>query len=93
VNVVLRRRCPDPGTADALRAAVAADNPEYVTVVRDGADLVIRVTTASPASARLTLEDLLACLSAAERAIAVAAAEPPGRPGPSEPPTGAPGAK
>jgi hypothetical protein len=69
VTVVVRHRCPSVAIAHALRAAVAADNPPYVTVELDGPELVVRLTTASAASARTTLEDLLACLSAAERAL------------------------
>jgi hypothetical protein len=39
-----------------------------VQVAVEGADLVVRVTAVSAQSARATLEDLLACLGAAERA-------------------------
>jgi hypothetical protein len=75
VSVVVRHRCPSAATARALRAAVAADNPPYVAVELDGPDLVIHLTTASASSARTTLEDLLACLSAAERALPASAAD------------------
>jgi hypothetical protein len=54
--------------AQRLRAAVAADNPSFVGIDVEGNDLVVRVRSDSPASARATLEDLLACLGAAERA-------------------------
>jgi hypothetical protein len=37
-----------------------------VTVEADGADIEIRLSASSAASARTTLEDLLACLRAAE---------------------------
>jgi hypothetical protein len=69
VTVVVRHRCPDAATARALRAAVAADNPPYVSLEVEGSEMVVRLTTASAASARATLEDLLACLSAAERSL------------------------
>jgi len=46
-----------------------------VTVDRDGSDLEIRLTSTSAASARATLEDLLACLQAAERARRAGAGE------------------
>ena len=65
---VVRRSCATPEEATRLRAAVAADNPSFVQVEVDGTDLVVRVTAASAASARATLDDLLACLGAAERA-------------------------
>jgi hypothetical protein len=67
VTVVVRRRCRDHREADALRSAVVADNPEYVEVTAEGPELVVRLTAPSAASARTTLEDLLACLKAAER--------------------------
>lgn len=63
----MRRTCASAAEARRLRAAVAADNPPFVRVEVEGTALVIRVTAASPESARATLEDLLACLSAAER--------------------------
>jgi len=46
---------------------VAADNPSFVSVEADGNDIEVRLTASSAASARTTLEDLLACLRAAER--------------------------
>jgi len=66
VTVVVRRACANRTLAERLRAAVAADNPAYVAVTVEGTDLEIRLTSASAASARATLEDLLACLKAAE---------------------------
>ncbi|MGI0130159.1 MAG: KEOPS complex subunit Pcc1 [Thermoplasmata archaeon] len=65
----MRRACASAAEAERLRAAVAADNPSFVRVEVEGSTLVIRVTAASAESARATLEDLLACLSAAERAM------------------------
>ena len=44
-----------------------ADNPSFVTVEAHGSEIEIRLTASSAASARTTLEDLLACLRAAER--------------------------
>jgi len=66
---VVRRRCADRAEATALRTAVVADNPPYVTVEVENAELVIRLSATSAASARSTLEDLLACLKAAERTM------------------------
>jgi hypothetical protein len=51
-----------------LRRALAVDSPEFVRLTVEGADLVLATTAASAASARATLEDLIACLQAAERA-------------------------
>lgn len=50
--------------------AVRADNPEFVTVESVGNDIEVRLTARSAASARATLEDLLACLRAAEQTAA-----------------------
>jgi hypothetical protein len=72
VTVVVRRRCRDPREAEALRAAVVADNPSYVAVTAEGSELVVRLTAPSAASARTTLEDLLACLKVAERTAGAA---------------------
>jgi hypothetical protein len=68
VSAVVRRACANPTEAERLRAAVVADNPAYVSAEVDGSDLVLRVAASSAASARATLDDLLACLGAAERA-------------------------
>jgi len=69
VTVVVRRRCADAAEATALRTAVVADNPPYVHVSAEGSDLEIRLSASSAASARVTLEDLLACLQVAERTL------------------------
>lgn len=69
MTAVVRRRCSDAAAARALRAAVAADNPAYLTVRVEGSDLVVELTAPSAASARATLEDLMACLKAAERTV------------------------
>ena len=66
MTVSVRRSCASPELAERLRAAVAADTPEYVEVAVRGTELEIRLRAASAASARATLEDLLACLKAAE---------------------------
>jgi len=56
--------------------ALRADNPSFVSVEADGREIEVRLTARSAASARATLEDLLACLRAAER-TAVDASPPP----------------
>lgn len=70
MTAVVRRACASPREAERLRAAVAADNPSFVRVEVEGSELVIRLTADSAGSARATLDDLLACLGAAERANA-----------------------
>ena len=67
MTAVVRRRCASAAEAERLRGAVAADNPAYVSVAGEGSELVVRLTAPSAASARATLDDLLACLGAAER--------------------------
>ncbi len=68
MTVVVRRRCRSPAAARALREAVQADTPDFVRLLVRGSTLTIRLEAASAASARATLDDLLACLGAAERA-------------------------
>jgi len=69
VTVSLRRACRSPAEARLLQESVRADTPEFVEMGIDGASLTIRVVARSAASARVTLEDLVACLQAAERAM------------------------
>jgi uncharacterized protein with PIN domain len=76
VSVSLRRRGTDAAEAEALRAALAADNPSYVDVTAHGPELNIRLTAKSASSARATLEDLMACLQVAEQARRAGASEP-----------------
>ena len=80
MTVVVRRRCADAAEAAALRAAVVADNPPYVHVSAEGADLEIRLSASSASSARITLEDLLACLQVAERTLRAGRETPPTNP-------------
>jgi len=68
VTVVVRRTCRTPRAARALLEAVQADTPDFVSLRVTGARLTVRLTATSAASARATLDDLLACLGAAERA-------------------------
>lgn len=65
----LRAACDRPAAARALRDAVGADTPEFVHLAVRGSDLEVRLTAATAASARATLDDLLACLKAAEQAV------------------------
>jgi len=58
--------------------AVRADNPSFVSVETDGTSIEIRLTAKSAASARATLEDLLACLRAAEKTAADGTIASPG---------------
>jgi len=55
---------------------VRVDNPPFVSVETQGNDIEVRLTATSAASARATLEDLLACLRAAERTATDGAVAP-----------------
>jgi len=76
VTVELKRTCRSPAEARALLAAVKADTPGFVRLDVDGAVLLVGVAARSAASARATLEDLLACLRAAERSLEAAPLPP-----------------
>ncbi len=72
MTVELRRTCASAEEARRLAAAVAVDDPAHVTVVAEGDALLVRVEPASAGSVRATLDDLLACLAAAEAAARTA---------------------
>lgn len=76
MTVSIARTCADPAEAELLARAVSADDPAYVQVVRDGSRLTFLVEGARAASVRSTIEDLLACLQAAERARRTALGAP-----------------
>jgi len=59
--------------------AVRADNPEFLSVEVQGPVIEVRLTAPSAASARETLDDLLACVRAAERTAMTPAARPKDR--------------
>jgi hypothetical protein len=68
VSVRLERRYPSRREAERVGRSVAADNPEFVVTKVLGNRLTIDVSGGSPASVRMTLDDLIACLGAAEKA-------------------------
>lgn len=68
VDVTLEREYSSEEEAAALLQALEPDRPEYLESAREGARVRFRVVAESAGSARATLEDLLAALSAAERA-------------------------
>jgi hypothetical protein len=72
VTVALRRPYASSEVARRIAAALGADNPAFVRVRVEGSALAIELTVPSPGSARATLDDLLACLQAAERAVLAA---------------------
>ncbi|HTT16889.1 MAG TPA: KEOPS complex subunit Pcc1 [Thermoplasmata archaeon] len=67
MTVRVRADCGAAAAARALRAAVLPDTPSFVRLTVRGTALEVRLEATSAASARATLDDLLACLKAAER--------------------------
>ena len=62
-----RRTCASAEEAERLRRALAVDTPDFVSLTVEGRDLVIATSGTSARSVRASLEDLIACLQAAER--------------------------
>jgi hypothetical protein len=67
--VVVHRTYASAEVAEQVRRAVAADDPSYVHGSVVGATLEYRLEAPHAASARATLDDLLACVNAAERSL------------------------
>ena len=76
----LRRQYSSPAEARRLAAALEADHPDGLAWRARGRVLEFDFTARTPESARATADDLLACLSAAERTGEVI---PKRRPGPA----------
>ncbi len=76
MTVSLARRYDDPHVAELVAAAIGADNPGHVEVGTAAGSIKIRVVAPSAASARATLEDLMACVQAAEGTVGVGRARP-----------------
>ena len=66
----------DEATAERLLASVRVDNEGYVGTWRQGPTLIAEATADGPGALRHTLDDLLACLSAAEGTDEAAEEEP-----------------
>jgi len=71
VHGLLELECADPATADRLLRSLAVDNEGHARSWREGAVLMTEADATSPGSLRHTLEDLLACVVAAEGADAL----------------------
>ncbi len=67
MTVEIERRYPSAAVAERILRALAADQPAFVTSERSGTLVRFRVSEGSAQSLRATLEDLLACVQAAER--------------------------
>jgi hypothetical protein len=55
--------------ADRILRALAADQPDFVVAEHEGPLLRLRMAGTTARSARATLEDLVACLQSAEKAL------------------------
>lgn len=76
MTVRLLGRFGSARSAARVAAALSADDPGYVKVRVRGATLDVTIRASSAASARATVDDLLACVRAAERSLAVGSGRP-----------------
>lgn len=67
MKATLRRHYDDAAELQAVRRALAPDHERFVVDRAQGSTLELEVEAASVGELRRTLDDLLACLSAAER--------------------------
>jgi hypothetical protein len=77
--VILRRQYRSPTDARRLAEALAADQPNHLTWRVRGRVLEFRFGASTPESARATGDDLMACLSAAERTAEITPSRSPPR--------------
>ncbi len=71
MTVVLGRRYASPEAAERLWRVLSADQAGFVATRRDGPELEFTVAARDARSARATIDDLLACLAAAERTLGI----------------------
>lgn len=71
-SATVRVACADAATAQALLAALEPDNGLWIRGRVEGRTLVLDGDSDSPAGLRRTLDDVLACASAATKATALA---------------------
>ncbi|HEV2317677.1 MAG TPA: KEOPS complex subunit Pcc1 [Thermoplasmata archaeon] len=80
MTVRLERTYASADAAQRLEKALRADAPPNLVAQVEGATLRFVLTSPTAASARATLEDLLACLAAAEKTLELGSTRPPDRP-------------
>lgn len=78
LELELRFRYPDEGTAMAVMSSVSPENGGYVEARLEGNTIVYRMSADSAGSLRNTADDLMACLKVAEDAAGLAAGTPSG---------------
>ncbi len=76
LELELRFRYPDEGTARAVMSSVSPENGGYVEAELEGSTIVYRMSADSAGSLRSTADDLLACLKVAEDAAGLATGTP-----------------
>ena len=69
IRASLRFTCSGPEEANQLQGSVDPDNDGYVASRIDGNELILESDAATVMSMRATLDDLLVCLSTADRVI------------------------
>lgn len=75
-RAVLRRRYASAEEAEAISKTLEPDNAAYLLSRTEGAELILEVTSRQARELRSTLDDALACLSAAEKTRGAAVAGP-----------------
>ena len=68
MSVRLARSYRSASEAERVWRSVQADNPGFVSGRLEGSRVTIELSGTNPASLRMTLDDLVACLAAAETA-------------------------
>ncbi len=69
MSLAIRAEYPDERTARSVMEAIRPDNGSYVESSLEGRVLVLRMESASAGTLRNTVDDLMACIKAAEDAI------------------------
>jgi tRNA threonylcarbamoyladenosine modification (KEOPS) complex Pcc1 subunit len=66
----------DPRSAEMIQEALGPDNEGYLESARDVGTLVFRIKATSAGTLRNTVDDLMACLKAAEETLSLGSSHP-----------------
>ena len=69
ISLTIRAEYPDERAARSVMEAVRPDNGSFVESSLEGRVLVLRMEASSAGTLRNTMDDLMACIKAAEDAI------------------------
>ena len=72
IRCVLQLEYGDEAAALAVHRALAPDNPPFVKAETRGATVIAEMEAATPMKLLHTVEDYLACVAVAERAVVAA---------------------